>query len=245
MTAMDNRSQERIIMDDQIRRQIESEGSLLKSATPEDRLSLVRAARVAKSRKSIRDVDFYRRHAARGDLRFRPRFHAGIGITQLSIQKDKRLHIWHPDLPPSRLGSPWHNHRFSFKSTVLLGELHHRVVLPRTGHTYDMWETFCEAKTPHGSIVNMGTCDLDFCDWDVKLPGDEYSFEAGLFHESSAVGITATLMTKTWESQQRVFVVSEKHAKMTHAFLGDSPRPSDDRLWEIIDAALKSMDHDA
>jgi hypothetical protein len=57
-------------------------------------------------------------HADQGaDQPPRPRLHSGQAAA------NRRMHVWHPDLPRRACyeWSPIHNHRFSFRSTVLVG----------------------------------------------------------------------------------------------------------------------------
>ena len=67
-----------------------------------------------------------------------PRFHGGIGMVQLHLDRLTRIHVWHPDMPATRPDSAIHNHRFSFRSTVLRGYLMHHVVAPITGSDYEL-----------------------------------------------------------------------------------------------------------
>lgn len=49
----------------------------------------------------------------------------GLGFIQVQLQGGQRLHVWHPDLPRRRCfeHSAIHNHRFGFRSQVLVGEM--------------------------------------------------------------------------------------------------------------------------
>ena len=53
-----------------------------------------------------------------------PRLH-GNGFIQLDLNGKDRLHVWHPDLPKQEFPTPIHDHKFSFKSHILYGELTH------------------------------------------------------------------------------------------------------------------------
>ncbi len=48
----------------------------------------------------------------------------GLGFVQVQLPGNQRLHVWHPELPRRSCfeHSSVHNHRFGFKSTVLVGE---------------------------------------------------------------------------------------------------------------------------
>jgi len=47
----------------------------------------------------------------------------GLGFIQVKLPANRRLHVWHPDLPRRSCydHSAIHNHRFSFQSTVIGG----------------------------------------------------------------------------------------------------------------------------
>ncbi|MEL6876156.1 MAG: hypothetical protein AAGM33_11840, partial [Pseudomonadota bacterium] len=48
----------------------------------------------------------------------------GLGFIQIKLPENRRMHVWHPDLPRRDCFqfSAIHNHRFSFTSTVLKGQ---------------------------------------------------------------------------------------------------------------------------
>ncbi len=162
-----------------------------------------------------------------------PRFHGGIGMVQLHLDRLTRIHVWHPKMPVTRPDSAIHNHRFSFRSTVLRGELLHRIVAPITGSDYELWEAFTEdSREPE----LVGKCSLDTVEEVELTPGEGYSFEAGRFHCSEARGIVVTRMTKTWESNGKVFVVAKPGVDMKHAFKGSPQRI--DEMWDLIFDAI-------
>jgi hypothetical protein len=54
----------------------------------------------------------------------------GLGFIQVKLPANRRLHVWHPDLPRRDCFaySAIHNHRFGFRSTVLVGHQRNRAV---------------------------------------------------------------------------------------------------------------------
>jgi hypothetical protein len=159
----------------------------------------------------------------------KPRFHGGIGMIQLHLNQTTRIHVWHPSMPPTRPDSAVHNHRFSFRSLVLRGELAHKIVAPVDGSTLDLWETFTEdGREPE----RVGSCDLTTVEESILARGEGYAFEAGRFHCSEPRGITVTQMTKTWQSTGRVFVVAKPGTSMRHAFNGSPQRVGE--MWDLL-----------
>ena len=125
----------------------------------------------------------------------------GNGFLQVDLPNGTRLHIWNPELDAAQsVPTPIHDHRFSFRSIVLYGNLHHWVydnltpdsVMP-THHVY-------EAKPRHdedtvlvdtGRVVRVGfpTCQT--------IPaGGSYSFGMHLFHETPIFEYAITVMKK-------------------------------------------------
>jgi len=49
----------------------------------------------------------------------------GLGFIQLKLEKDSRLHFWHPDLLADTSEEELHDHRYRFRSHILVGEIVH------------------------------------------------------------------------------------------------------------------------
>lgn len=130
------------------------------------------------------------------DPRFAPRFHAGIGMIQLFLTSKKdRLHIWHPEQEATRPHSDIHNHKFSFSSRILKGELLHEVIYVMEGGELKLWRTHQDAGADAELVGNVG---IVVGERRFLKKGDEYFFEAGRFHRSQAIGLTITRMQKFW-----------------------------------------------
>ena len=58
----------------------------------------------------------------------------GLGFIQVKLPNSARMHVWHPDLPRRSCYdfSSIHNHRFSFRSRVLIGQ--------QINRRYRVWE---------------------------------------------------------------------------------------------------------
>ena len=69
----------------------------------------------------------------------RPRVH-GNGFIQLDLTDRRRLHVWGDHrIPRQSVPSTIHDHTFSFKSTIILGQLVHREIgiFPDTSGAYE------------------------------------------------------------------------------------------------------------
>lgn len=177
---------------------------------------------------------------------FKPRFH-GNGFTQLYLNKDQRLHVWHPDLPALRDHNAMiHNHRFLLKSKILSGKIEHityDVLNDPFYQTHNIVMIEGASKSREANFVHKGTARLDEKHRYVLAAGSEYNFKAGLFHTSTPVtDIAVTLMTKEndpsvgWASLATLIGTIEP----THAFT-PATQPSEEKLWSVINEALNTI----
>ncbi len=131
----------------------------------------------------------------------------GLGFLQVKLGGDRRLHVWHPDLPRRTCfeHSQIHNHRFSFSSTVLRGSM--------------LNDTFAAYEEPgaasHVAYLHEGKRSiLGNRPWirredlwvggvshQLVEEGNTYHMLEKVFHQTvpGGDGRVATLMTKTFE----------------------------------------------
>ena len=177
----------------------------------------------------------------------RPRFH-GNGFTQLPLSATRRLHVWHPHLPPiPGHNATIHNHVWDMQSRVLLGTLVHRtwnVVRDYSGRcTHDIYQ-LGEARPDRHS----GVCRLELTGEYQMAAGSVYVFGVNQWHESEAAGLTATLMEKrrsiSAHPEARPLVACPHGEHPVDAFAPEH-QPSEDDMWSAIDAAVRHMTADA
>ena len=128
----------------------------------------------------------------------RPRVH-GNGFVQLDLTDRRRLHVWgDPRIPRQVTPSQIHDHTFSFKSQIIIGQLVHRTMEPRPdpAGAYDLYKAVVRkgedtylGKEPGRFSVTI-TCEH------LAKAGSEYSFQAGRFHETVAPWLCVTIITK-------------------------------------------------
>lgn len=186
----------------------------------------------------ILDIDILKHRAAK-DERLTPRHHAGTGFIQVYLKRGLRLHILHPDFPPTRKDSNIHNHRFSFHSQILLGCLKNTVYGLRGGDDHEVYEVYCGSKDA-GEFrivdpVKVGVCTVKRLGVQLLVAGNDYTCEIGEFHTSQGDGLTATLMQKLWEGHENSRVVVPTGTSMKSAF---EDQPPAERLWAIIDSTI-------
>jgi hypothetical protein len=181
----------------------------------------------------------------------KPRFH-GNGFTQLYLNKDVRLHVWHPSLKPMRdHNSMIHTHRYDVNSVTYRGVLIHT--------TYDI-----EYEAPHEEhdirIVQLDGASDAHKTPEIETgitgrllvrhqyhfaPGSMYSFKRDLFHSSDAQGTepVVTIFRRSNKSEEWARVLCGiNDPQATHAF-DPSSQPSQEMLWAVINDAISMRDY--
>ncbi|WP_293373573.1 hypothetical protein [Nevskia sp.] len=133
----------------------------------------------------------------------------GLGFLQVQLHANQRLHVWHPELPRRRCfaHSNVHDHRFSFRSLVLVGTQINTVY---TCHKQSDAMTHClylheGERTAFGNrpwIID-GEAFVYPGVPQIVRSGETYSMGAYVFHSTTPAGdgCVATLMTKTFEGE--------------------------------------------
>jgi hypothetical protein len=166
----------------------------------------------------------------------------GLGFIQVKLPANRRLHVWHPDLP-RRSCYEWsaiHNHRFAFRSTVLIGEqVNQRVtVVPAQDGEYD--------RISHdGPRSEMGGRQSYVAErvtlWRGKAefygPGDSYVMQPLEYHETPNSGVVVTIMEKLREGFIHASSLIAHGRTFDQSF--DRFQLSADELWAIVVDALK------
>lgn len=165
----------------------------------------------------------------------------GLGFVQIKLPANRRLHVWHPDLPRRSCyeRSAIHNHRFSFDSIVLKGiqvnrrweiSLHpngdHDVIShdgprsPRGGR-----ESFVAARA---HVFELGE--------ERYMAGCTYHMPALAYHDTPNKGIVVTLMTKLDEGRIHATSLIEHGHDFDQSF--DRFQMTPDELWAVVVSAL-------
>ena len=170
------------------------------------------------------------------ELKTVPRVH-GNGFIQIDLPEDRRLHIW-PDekLETQKVYTGIHNHRFSFESQVLLGTLHHtqfRVVqLP--GGEYQLYKTIPRDREDKGlSLFSEDYFSLENPQDFYLSVGSRYNFPYRAFHDSRGIGLTATLMRKTFVDEDMEVLVLCPRDKTPDNEFGKYKIPQE-KIWPIV-----------
>ncbi len=162
------------------------------------------------------------------------RFH-GNGFIQVYLNSVTRLHIWTSRLQEYERvqNARIHDHRFWFKSRVLLGKLWHKTYVVEKNNTgkHGLYQTSAHSKV--APLEKIGRCDVVQAGIESYLPGEEYEFGGpGDFHESGALRTTVTVMTKIkTDPAYHSRMVALNDEEPDHAF---SDQPPEELLREEV-----------
>ena len=165
----------------------------------------------------------------------------GLGFLQVKLPANKRLHVWHPDLPRRKCYaySAVHNHRFSFKSTVLIGtQLNRRVnLIMHPEGTHDVI-SHDGPRHPTGSRESFvaGRVNLQLGRIEEYKPSESYHMAELEYHYTPNSGVVVTLMEKLTEGKIHATSLIERPHVFDQTF--DRFQWSPARLWEIVVKAL-------
>lgn len=168
----------------------------------------------------------------------------GLGFIQLKLNDDERMHVWHPALPRRRCyeHSAIHNHRFSFRSRVLIGTqvnqpCHLEIVKPGTGS-----HILISHNGPRSD--KGGRESYPVADTNVHMspiigrygPGDQYVMRAHDYHHTPNEGIVVTVMTKLFETDIHANSVCARGIEFDYGF--DRFQLTPDELFDFVKDAL-------
>jgi hypothetical protein len=168
----------------------------------------------------------------------------GLGFIQVKLPANRRLHVWHPDLPRRDcfLYSAIHNHRFGFRSTVLVGHQRNQrcdlVIHPKGTHDVITHDGPRSSKGGRESFV-AGRVNVVVRDVESYLPGKSYEMRELEYHWTPNEGIVVTLMEKLQEGRIHASSVIERPHLFHQSF--DRFQWSPERLWQCVVHALASV----
>lgn len=171
----------------------------------------------------------------------------GLGFIQVKLPANRRLHVWHPDLPRRRCfaWSAIHNHRFGFRSTVLVGHQVNRRfnVVEAMGQDATYHRISHDGpRGPSGGRISFvaGYANAEAMPDEVYGPGESYEMPVLQYHETPNTGVVVTLMEKLAEGEIHASTLIEQTQAFDQTF--DRFQWPEDRLWQIVVQALRSAD---
>lgn len=168
----------------------------------------------------------------------------GLGFIQIKMTDDRRMHIWHPDLPRRKCfqHSPIHNHRFSFVSTVLKGvQVNQRVQVigESEGFGSHFYVNHDGPRSPRGGRESFidGECSLIASRAERYHPGDSYETPVHEYHQTPNSGIVITVMKKKIVTLEHAKTIIRKGHVFDQQF--DRFQLSPDELWSFVRRAFE------
>lgn len=169
----------------------------------------------------------------------------GLGFIQVKLPANRRLHVWHPDLPRRACyeHSAVHNHRFSFRSTVLVGEQVNCRWNVEIAHPDDDAEhRLISHNGPRSEKGGRLSREVAHCHLHRGWPfeyyreGESYVMPELAYHDTPNDRIVVTLMEKLTEGTVHACTVIHRDAKFDQDFDRFQLPPED--LWGYVCLAL-------
>lgn len=163
----------------------------------------------------------------------------GLGFIQLKLDKDSRLHFWHPELSADTSEEELHDHRYRFHSRILVGEI-----------THEEWFLEDDAEGDHDMVLVSCTPDKESPPEPIGRgflrKGSVYTMRAGSEYEFSETGFHRIRATRAVTYLERGPVIKE-FARVIRPFGETSVCPfsrsvPENRLWECIADLLQGSE---
>lgn len=174
-----------------------------------------------------------------------PRVHPN-GFIQLNLDEshDRRLHIWHPEVPSQGINTI-HDHVFDMDSEVVVGEMVNKTYAWCSNYAHDQFNTHRLWRVDYhpGSfeavlspIEDYGFPEIDKIE-SVKA-GESYYLPAKVFHVADNSEVCATVMTRKEKVADRSHIMLSRHDLPTE-FTRSDAMPVE-QMWHIIWEVLES-----
>jgi len=158
----------------------------------------------------------------------------GLGFIQLKLNHKQRMHFWHPEYQKFTPEEEVHNHRYSFCSRIIAGEMIHETwnYVPDEGAgsgTAECIEVSCKPGQPANPIpISTGTMTMS---GRYTMPaGSKYFFPATGFHRTITKRAVTLLCRGEIESENALVI----RPIGTPTICPFSIQKSESECWEII-----------
>lgn len=166
----------------------------------------------------------------------------GLGFIQVKLPAERRLHVWHPALPRRECydHSAIHNHRFSFRSTVLVGtQLNQRadlIIHPEGTHDVISHDGPRSQRGGRLSFV-AGRVNVRLRELETYGPGESYTMPELEYHHTPHGAVVITLMEKLSEGSIHANSVIARPHTFDQQF--DRFQKSPAELWALVVEAFE------
>ncbi len=166
----------------------------------------------------------------------------GLGFIQVKLPNNSRMHVWHPELPRRSCfaHSAIHNHRFSFRSRVLVGlQINQRYHVEATEDgTHDLISHDGPRSEKGGRLSFVaGRANFLPAGREVVPAGASYDMAELEYHETPNSGVVVTIMDKLSEG------TTHANSAITHGHVFDQEFDRyllpENVLWKYVLEALR------
>ena len=157
----------------------------------------------------------------------------GLGFIQIKIGPCLRYHFYTKELPATVEGV--HNHRYSFNSTILKGQLNQYIYFPGPGSSHELFNVSCNPDEPNPEgreLIDLGDSRVTT----ILTKGSRYTLNHQVFHKVTADFDTITEINCGNPRKRFAQVIEPVGKKRTCPFA--NPRKPDE-LWELVSEMLK------
>ena len=153
-----------------------------------------------------------------------------------------RLHVWGPEGYPDEC---IHDHRFDLESTVILGQLNHRLFTPTTapgaGQTFDVFDYRSKAGETQSSFQHVGKQTLAQTGELTVRAGESYTLPYDTLHLANPGGVygTATLLFEALPHKQQAALVYQNGHEIKASY--ELPRMTTDELRATLAELQQNM----
>jgi len=162
----------------------------------------------------------------------------GLGFIQLKLGGRKRLHFYNLTLPKIMPEEEAHNHRYHFRSTIILGNLTNTICRPTLGTSHYRTKVSCDPK----KTVNDDTlelCNLEFDSEHIYTAGSVYVLHHNTFHKVRS-NYCITLIERRPTIKEFAEVIRERGTEPVCPF---SMSLSESYLWEMVEEMIEGVSH--
>ena len=174
----------------------------------------------------------------------------GLGFIQVKMPGNRRLHAWHPELPRRKCFeySAIHNHRFSFRSTVLVGTQVNRRYNVLEAPFEDAFGPRSHFRISHDGPRSEKGGRLSYIAGQARVsalpdeqygPGESYEMPVLQYHETPNSGVVVTIMEKLFEGATHASTLIDCDAPMEFDQDFDRFRLTEDELWRVVTDCLR------
>jgi len=153
-----------------------------------------------------------------------------LGFVQLKLNPKQRMYFWHPDFHPNIHEEDVHNHRYSFSSKIIVGEIIHETW---TYSSDEKGDTECVEICNKQELKKISTGFMTMSGQYTLQAGSKYYFPSSGFHRT--ITKKAVVLLCKGEIETENTMILRPIGSSTHLC---SCKKSENECWKIIEELL-------